>query len=90
MPILESISNHAKIASAWGKGRFNNYLIILSLYTMHIADEESHLQRHDRSVSMVMEKVVVPALFLTFSWRQIMMIFQLVQNHDNFSAGAKS
>ena len=53
------------------------------------ADEESHLQRHDRSVSMVMEKVVVPALFLTFSWRQIMMIFQLEAYHDNFSAGAK-
>ena len=29
--------------------------------------EKSYLQTHDRSVSMVMEKVVVPALFLTFS-----------------------
>ena len=28
----------------------------------------SHLQRHERSVSMVIEKVVVPALLCTLSW----------------------
>ena len=43
----------------------------ITYFTWHSTHEKLDLHRQDRSVSIVMEKVVVPALFFTFNWWEI-------------------
>ena len=93
MPILETIPNHAKIASVWGRGCSTN-TSLYSSSTQCISQMRNPTCRGTigpcqwwwrRWLSQRCSSLSAGGKsWWFFSWRHIMTIFQLVQNYDDF------